>query len=68
SAAYLLSKGGFYFLSGRYPHATLAEVIARVPTDYPRALGTLTGDVGLAFARLAARRATGTRSSIGVRA
>ncbi|ALS96564.1 hypothetical protein [Xanthomonas oryzae] len=68
SAAYLLSKGGFYFLSGRYPHATLAELIARVPTDYLRALGTLTGDVGLAFARLAALRAAGTRSSIGVRA
>ncbi len=68
SAAYLLSKGDFYFLSGRYPHATLAELIARVPTYYPRALGTLTGYVGLAFARLAALRAAGTRSSNGVRA
>ncbi|USJ02887.1 hypothetical protein MUG10_15885 [Xanthomonas prunicola] len=68
SAAYLLSKGGFYFLSGRYPHATLAEFIARVPTDYPRALGALAGYVGLAFALLAARRAAGTRSPSGVRA
>ncbi|KPL47536.1 hypothetical protein XAXN_19275 [Xanthomonas axonopodis] len=68
SAAYLISEGGFYFLSGRYPHATLAEFIARLPLDCPRALGTLAGYVGLAFALLATQRAAGARLLIGTRA
>ena len=29
SVAYLLSKGGFYFFSGRYPEPTLAGFVAR---------------------------------------
>lgn len=49
SVAYLLSKGGFYFFSGRYPEATLAGFVARIPHYYPRALGTLAGYVGVAF-------------------
>ncbi|PPV07345.1 hypothetical protein XBLMG947_1358 [Xanthomonas bromi] len=68
SAAYLLCKGGFYFLSGRYPHATLSGFIAHVPADYPRALGTLAGYVGLAFVLVAALRAVRVRAAIGVRA
>ncbi|MBV6669993.1 hypothetical protein KV691_11955 [Xanthomonas euvesicatoria pv. alangii] len=68
SAAYVLSKAGFYFLSGRYPHATLSGFIARVPADYPHALATLAGYIGLAFALLAAHRAAGARPPIGARA
>lgn len=68
SAAYLLSKAGFYFLSGRYPHATPGGFIARVPADYLHALATLAGYVGLAFALLAARRSAGARPPLGARA
>lgn len=50
SVAYLVSKGGFYFFSGRYPEPTFAGFIARIPQYYPRALGTLCGYTGLAFA------------------
>lgn len=50
TVAYVLSKGGFWFFSGRYSDPTLSGFIARVPHYYPRALGTLAGYVGLAFA------------------
>ncbi len=50
SLAYLISKGGFYFFSGRYPEPTLAGFITRIPQYYPRSLGTLAGYVGVAFA------------------
>ncbi|MCD7097466.1 hypothetical protein [Stenotrophomonas sp. MMGLT7] len=62
SVAYLLSKGGFYFFSGRYPDAELAGFLARVPHYYPRALGTLAGYAGAGlllaalWQRLAARQ------------
>ncbi len=66
TAAYALSKGGFWFFSGRYAEPTLAGFVARIPHYYPRALGTLAGYVGMAFAvralwlgvsaRVAARR------------
>ena len=49
SVAYLISKGGFYFFSGRYPDATVAGFLARIPQYYPRSLGTLAGYVGVAF-------------------
>ncbi len=68
SAAYVLSKAGFYFLSGRYPHATLSGFIAHMPADYPHALATLAGYIGLAFALLAAHRAAGARPPMGARA
>ncbi|MBO9768082.1 MULTISPECIES: hypothetical protein [Xanthomonas] len=68
STAYVLSKAGFYFLSGRYPHATLSGFIAHMPADYPHALATLAGYVGLAFALLAAHRAAGARPPMGARA
>lgn len=44
--AYLFSKGGFYFFSGRYPDATLAGFAARIPHYFPPALGTMAGYVG----------------------
>ena len=50
TVAYLVSKGGFYFFSGRYPDATVSGFIARMPQYYPPALGTLAGYVGVAFA------------------
>lgn len=50
SIAYLVSKGGFWFFSGRYPEPTLSGFLARIPQYYPRALGTLAGYVGVAFA------------------
>lgn len=50
TVAYLLSKGGFWFFSGRYAEPTLSGFVARIPHYYPRALGTLAGYVGLAFA------------------
>ena len=54
SVAYLLSKGGFWFFSGRYAEPTLSGFIARIPHYYPRALGTLAGYAGVAFALRAA--------------
>ncbi len=56
SVAYLFSKGGYWFFSGRYPDPTLQGFIARIPAYYPRALGTLAGYVGAAFALRAAWR------------
>ena len=49
TVAYLLSKGGFYFFSGRYPEASLAGFLERAPRYYPPAIGTLAGYVGIAF-------------------
>lgn len=67
SVAYLLSNGGFYFLSGLYPQATLGGFVARMPMDYPRALGILAGYVGSAFALLAAGRSLAARPLMGER-
>ncbi|MGJ7901118.1 hypothetical protein [Lysobacter sp. 1R34A] len=67
-AAYLISKGGFYFLSGRYPDATLAGFIDRIPQYYPRALGTLAGYVGLAFVVYALVRSLAARQRSGAAA
>ena len=63
SMAYLLSKGGFYFFSGRYPEPTLSGFVARIPQYYPRALGTLSGYVGVAMAVLAIVRGLATRGA-----
>lgn len=61
TTAYLLSKGGFWFFSGRYAEPTLAGFVARIPHYYPRALGTLAGYVGIAFALRAAVMAVASR-------
>lgn len=61
TTAYLLSKGGFWFFSGRYAEPTLAGFVARIPHYYPRALGTLAGYVGIAFALRAAVMAGASR-------
>lgn len=61
SVAYVLSKGGFWFFSGRYAEPTLGGFVARIPHYYPRALGTLAGYVGIAFAIRAAIVAVASR-------
>lgn len=63
SVAYLLSKGGFYFFSGRYPEPTLDGFLARIPHYYPRALGTLAGYVGVAFLVRACLRGLAARAA-----
>lgn len=66
--AYLISKGGFYFLSGRYPDASWAGFLERIPRYYPRALGTLAGYVGAGFAVYAAARLIESRQRAGATA
>lgn len=69
SIAYLISKGGFYFFSGRYPDATLTGFLARIPQYYPRSLGTLAGYVGVAFlVRALAIRSASLRHARGAHA
>jgi len=69
SIAYLISKGGFYFFSGRYPDATFSGFLARVPQYYPRSLGTLAGYVGAAFAlRAVATKVASLRGARGAHA
>lgn len=47
---YVISGGGFYFLSGRYPAPTLAGFAGRIGHYYPHKLGVLAGYVGLGLA------------------
>ncbi|CAM5544206.1 MAG: hypothetical protein OZ926_09065 [Pseudomonas sp.] len=47
--AYLLSGGGFYFFSGRYPEPTLAGFLPRIAEYVPRHLGNLAFYVGTAL-------------------
>ena len=47
--AYLISGGCYYAFSGHYA-PTLAGFLPRIALYYPRALGTLAGYVGFAFA------------------
>ncbi|MGH8080154.1 MAG: hypothetical protein ACREP7_06225 [Lysobacter sp.] len=68
TVAYLISKGGFYFLSGHYPEASWAGFIARVPHYYPRTLGTLAGYVVVGFAVYAVARLIDTRQRTGAAA
>jgi hypothetical protein len=49
---YLISGGCYYAFSGHYT-PTLAGFLPRIAQYYPRALGTLAGYVGIAFALLA---------------
>jgi hypothetical protein len=66
--AYLISKGGFYFLSGRYPDASLAGFIDRIPQYYPRTLGTLAGYVGVGLSVYAVARLVDARDRFGAAA
>lgn len=66
--AYLISKGGFYFLSGRYPDASWAGFVERIPRYFPRALGTLAGYVGAALAAYALARRVESRQRAGATA
>lgn len=66
--AYAISKGGFYFLSGRYPDATLAGFLARVPQYFPASLGTLAGYAALGLGLDAGLRAWRARPGRRVRA
>ncbi|KAB7772321.1 hypothetical protein CKY51_01565 [Xanthomonas maliensis] len=68
SAAYLLSKGSFYFFSGRYLEPTVAGFLARMPVHYPRAMLPLLGYVGAVLTILAAARSRSPFSPSGVRA
>jgi hypothetical protein len=46
----LLSGGGFYFFSGRYPEPTLVGWLPRIAEYYPRFLSSMTLYVGMASA------------------
>ncbi|AYC33697.1 hypothetical protein D3880_15635 [Pseudomonas cavernae] len=54
---HLLSSGGFYFLSGRYPEPTLAAFLPRIGWYYPRFLANLALYVGVATALYIGARA-----------
>lgn len=54
---HLLSSGGFYFLSGRYPEPTLAGFLPRIGYYYPRFLANLALYVGVAAVLYAGVRA-----------
>ncbi|CAD5107702.1 hypothetical protein [Zestomonas carbonaria] len=56
-ACHLLSSGGFYFLSGRYPEPTLAGFLPRIAHYYPRFLANLALYVGVAAALYVGLRA-----------
>lgn len=56
-ACHLLSSGGFWFFSGRYPEATLAGFLPRIATYYPQSLQALALYVGAAALLLAATHA-----------
>ena len=58
--AYLISGGCYYAFSGHYT-PTFAGFLPRIAQYYPRALGTLAGYVGTAFALVAAVRAAAAR-------
>ena len=64
SVAYLASKGGFHFFSGRHPDPTLANFVARIPRYYPPALGILAGYVGVAMLLRLLCRAVASRVAV----
>lgn len=64
----LLSGGGFYFFSGRYPEPTLAAWLPRIAEYYPRFLSSMALYVGVASALYIAVRAfLGQRSSLDIK-
>lgn len=61
---HLLSSGGFYFLSGRYPEPSLAGFLPRIAAYYPQSLQALALYVGMAALLLAAGQAWSQRSRV----
>lgn len=62
---HLLSSGGFYFLSGRYPEPTLAGFLPRIGHYYPRFLSNMALYVGVATALFIGwRAAAGLKSRV----
>jgi hypothetical protein len=66
-ATYLISGGCYYAFSGHYV-PTFAGFMPRIAQFYPRALGTLAGYVGVAFALLALVRQVALRRTAQVHA
>lgn len=64
--AYAWSKGGFYFLSGRYPEPTWAGFVARIPQYFPQALGVLAGYAGVGIALHVLLRSMRSRAAAAV--
>lgn len=62
---HLLSSGGFYFFSGRYPEPTLAGFLPRIAAYYPQSLQALALYVGVAALLLAAGHAWAQRARVG---
>jgi hypothetical protein len=60
---HLLSSGGFYFFSGRYPEASLAGFLPRIAAYYPQSLQALALYVGVAALLVAGAYAWAQRSS-----
>jgi hypothetical protein len=60
--AYLISGGCYYAFSGHYT-PSFAGFLPRIAYYYPRALGTLAGYAGAAFALIAAARAVAARNA-----
>ncbi len=62
---HLLSSGGFYFLSGRYPEPTLAGFLPRIGHYYPSFLSNMALYVGVAIALyIGWRAAVGLKSRV----
>ncbi|MET0225214.1 MAG: hypothetical protein ABW187_02115 [Dokdonella sp.] len=60
--AYLISGGCYYAFSGHY-EPSFAGFVPRIAQYYPRALGTLAGYVGVAFALVVALRRIAARNA-----
>lgn len=65
---YLLSGGGFLYLSGRYPEPSLALLAERIAVYYPRYLQSLALYVGLAAVLLIGARSWGQARHAGAEA
>ena len=62
--AYLCSGGGFYFFSGHYPDASLAEFAARIAQYYPHSTSVMAGYVIVAAVVYATLRLLAPRNAL----
>ncbi len=62
--AYLCSGGGFYFFSGHYPDASLAEFAARIAQYYPHSTSVMAGYVIVAAVVYATLRLLAPRGEL----